>query len=216
MINKYFSIYVILVWVTITLVLVIRSHFSKPKKYITDKYSWKTIFFSRFPFGKSWEKGIDNDDINVMKKYQKQNKILFIIFFVPSFYFLFLYLTSEKPNFENVALYAATQKIQILEKAITNFNKDIKRNPTSNEALIVLISNPDNVKGWKGPYIKYLTTLEDYWGNKFKYLSPSKYGTKAFDLYSLGVDGIDDYGLKDDITNWSEINKKYYKNINFK
>lgn len=48
----------------------------------------------------------------------------------------------------------------------------------------------------------------DIWGRPFVYRVPGKHG--AFDLYSLGEDGIDQGGAKDDISNWAGVNDGYH------
>jgi len=50
----------------------------------------------------------------------------------------------------------------------------------------------------------------DRWGQRIVYLVPGKHG--AFDLYSLGANGIDEQGEGDDISNWAWIREgTYYK-----
>lgn len=51
---------------------------------------------------------------------------------------------------------------------------------------------------------------KDVWQNEFIYIYPPKFGGKDFDLYSLGKNGIDEFGKGDDITNWSELSTIHY------
>lgn len=48
----------------------------------------------------------------------------------------------------------------------------------------------------------------DNWNRKLVYRAPGFHG--EFDVYSVGADGIDDQGEKDDISNWSGVNEGYY------
>lgn len=50
----------------------------------------------------------------------------------------------------------------------------------------------------------------DPWGHEWVYIYPAKYGNLAFDLYSKGLDGKDDFGKNDDISNWNGINYWVY------
>ncbi len=103
---------------------------------------------------------------------------------------------------------ARAQIIQFTE-TITNFRHDTGRFPTQQEGLAALRNNMSNIPGWKDPYINKEIPL-DPWGNNYVYYIPPKYGTKEYDLYSFGENGQDDYGQKDDITNWRKINYEYY------
>lgn len=99
--------------------------------------------------------------------------------------------------------------IDVCEKRIINFEKDVGRYPANVEGIAALTYKPKNVMNWKGPYIRN-KNITDEWGNKLKYFYPSIYGSKDFDLYSLGKNRIDNYGEVDDITNWAPLSDKYY------
>lgn len=125
------------------------------------------------------------------------------------FHFMFFYAQTTVEA--STTLYGSTKvSIKINEEAINKFNDDIGRYPTNDEGLYVLIYNHDNIKSWNGPYRNKKFILRDWWHNDYVYINPAKYGNKAFDLYSFGANEKDDFGLKDDITNWSKINYKYY------
>jgi general secretion pathway protein G len=91
-------------------------------------------------------------------------------------------------------------RIQIteLEGALHMFAFDIGRYPTNSEGLEALVSNPGNVEAWKGPYISKALPM-DPWGKPYAYRSPGTHGTE-FDLYSLGVAGVEGQG--GEIGNW--------------
>jgi len=50
----------------------------------------------------------------------------------------------------------------------------------------------------------------DGWGRPFIYRVPGRVNSHAFDLFSMGLDGVDDGGRGDDITNWSAPEPLYY------
>lgn len=93
--------------------------------------------------------------------------------------------------------------IKVLEEAILKFQADVGRFPTTTEGLSALIERPRDVENWNGPYVERSKVPLDRWEHELRYLYPSKYGDKAFDLYSFGPNGIDDLGRVDDISNWS-------------
>lgn len=101
-------------------------------------------------------------------------------------------------------------QIDAFERDLANLFKDIGRYPSSTEGLISLTNKPHLVSSWKGPYINKPTVPLDHWGNEYRYLFPSKYGDKNFDLYSYGKNKVDDHGQADDITNWKNISAKHY------
>ena len=105
---------------------------------------------------------------------------------------------------------AAVVNIELLEKALYTFEEDVKRLPTNEEGLEAITTPRKPIVGWRGPYLKK-SLPQDPWGHEFRYLNPAIYGTKKFDLYSFGADGIDNHGNGDDISNWKGYDKKYYK-----
>ena len=48
----------------------------------------------------------------------------------------------------------------------------------------------------------------DFWKRELVYRAPGSHG--KFDVYSVGADGIDDQGEKDDISSWNGVNEGYY------
>jgi hypothetical protein len=53
-------------------------------------------------------------------------------------------------------------------------------------------------------------SLQDAWGQPLIYRHPAEHGTAAFDLYSIGVNGIDERGAGDDISNWQAFDAAAY------
>lgn len=93
-----------------------------------------------------------------------------------------------------------------LKTALEMFKVDNKRYPTTSEGLGVLVNAPTNssFNNYKGPYLD--ATPEDPWGHPYAYRFPAVYSTNAYDLYSLGPDGITKSGGndRDDVANWEK------------
>ena len=79
-----------------------------------------------------------------------------------------------------------------IQFALFEFKNKFGRNPTSEEGLDALVTQPPGLEGWGGPYMDNRYLL-DPWKNKFKY---SLDGSQA-KIISLGADGRDG-GEKDD------------------
>jgi general secretion pathway protein G len=97
-----------------------------------------------------------------------------------------------------------------IKSTLGMFQVDCGRYPTTAEGLQSLITCPTNLspKLWKGPYLDSLNLL-DPWGHKFVYRCPGIHNTNAYDLYSMGPDGISKSGGgdPDDIGNWLKPNE---------
>lgn len=96
-----------------------------------------------------------------------------------------------------------TAKVQIrdFESALEIYSLDTGRFPTSEQGLEALVTNPGNVNGWNGPYLKRNDLPQDPWNNNYHYRFP---GEKAeIDIYSFGADGkAGGEGDNKDIGNW--------------
>ena len=140
----------------------------------------------------------------VSHKYEMKRITVIIIFFSC----LFSYQVSVSQASTKVG-HAKTQ-LELLSESIQILKQDIGRYPTEDEGLDLLLKpSPESQQNWAGPYLKKALP-NDPWRNKYVYHFPARYGNKDFDLYSFGVNGQDDKGEKDDITNWREINAEYY------
>lgn len=102
---------------------------------------------------------------------------------------------------EQAKLTAASTDISNLEVSLDAFEIDCSRYPTNTEGLRVLLEQPSNAVGWKGPYLKK-GVPRDPWGNEYVYRFPGQNNRYGYDLYSFGPDG--QQGSDDDITNWSK------------
>ena len=88
--------------------------------------------------------------------------------------------------------------IKAIESALEIYFFDLKSFPSTEQGLQVLLG-------------KQMSRLpKDAWGNDYKYIYPSVYGNKKFDLYSFGKNGIDEHGQLDDISNWRGVDREFY------
>ena len=90
-------------------------------------------------------------------------------------------------------------QIKNLSLAIALFQSEVGRLPTQEGIFAELVA----AHNWPDGE----STLDD-WKRPYQYRVPGKHG--PFDLYSLGKDGIDDDGQRDDISNWAGVNEGYY------
>lgn len=90
--------------------------------------------------------------------------------------------------------------IATLESALKLYRLDNFAYPAQEQGLNALVTNPANLKNWRGPYIERLP--QDPWGNDYHYRNPGQ-DSRKFDIYSLGADnaegGVD---ANADIGNW--------------
>ncbi len=82
----------------------------------------------------------------------------------------------------------AVAKAQIdgLSKALDTLRLDVGRYPSAEEGLAALMSNPGNLRGWNGPYLKKALPL-DPWQHAYTYQFPV--GNGDFKVLSYGKDG---------------------------
>jgi general secretion pathway protein G len=102
---------------------------------------------------------------------------------------------------EKARVTAANTDIANLDTCLDAFRVDCGRYPTQEEGLQALVTNPGNVKGWDGPYVKK-GLPQDPWGNGYVYRFPGQQNQNGFDLFSMGPDGHE--GGTDDVDNWSQ------------
>ncbi len=85
-----------------------------------------------------------------------------------------------------------------MSSPILAFRLDTGSNPTTAQGLEGLITEPQGVKNWKGPYIEKLPV--DPWQQPYEYRYPGTKNKTTFDLFSKGRDQTAD--TDDDIGNW--------------
>ncbi len=99
----------------------------------------------------------------------------------------------------------AVTQIAEFKTALDAFEVDCGRYPSTSEGLSALIVRPLSLgeDRWRGPYLQGNRIPSDPWGHQFIYLCPGKHNTNAFDVYSLGRDGMSTTGGADadDISN---------------
>ncbi len=96
-----------------------------------------------------------------------------------------------------------TTKLQIEDfgAALDMFYLDNGRYPTTDEGLSALITEPDDLDNWNGPYLKKSNLPKDAWGNDYRYEAPGDNG--LYDLYSYGADNSSGGSGEDkDIVSW--------------
>jgi general secretion pathway protein G len=102
------------------------------------------------------------------------------------------------------------QKIQLdsIDVALKQFKLDMKRWPTEEEGLAVLVSkeglaDENDAASWRGAYLE-AGVPKDQWKHDIVYRNPSEaLGEGYYDLISMGPDGQE--GTADDITNHDRL-----------
>ncbi|MGH6876167.1 MAG: type II secretion system major pseudopilin GspG, partial [Rhizomicrobium sp.] len=79
----------------------------------------------------------------------------------------------------------AKTEVSNLAAGLDLYKYDVGSYPTTEQGLAALVSAPQGVDNWNGPYVKKTTKLADPWGNPYKYRFPGSHG--EFDLYSYGA-----------------------------
>jgi general secretion pathway protein G len=81
---------------------------------------------------------------------------------------------------------AARAQISAFEKALDSFRLEVGSYPTTEQGLAALVTRPDGIAKWNGPYLRKEIPL-DPWGHPYQYKYPGE--RRDFDLLSLGHDG---------------------------
>ena len=104
-----------------------------------------------------------------------------------------------------------TTKAQIdqLEAALTFYQMDNGRFPTTEQGLEALVERPTSAPEPRNynaaGYLKKRQVPHDGWGNPFQYAMPGTNNTEGFDIWSLGADGQPGgTGTNADLGNWLE------------
>ena len=94
----------------------------------------------------------------------------------------------------------ARAQIDSLGKALDTYRLDVGAYPTTDQGLQALITKPDGVDRWAGPYLQKQVP-PDPWTRPYRYKAPGDHGD--YDLYSYGADGQPGgTGENVDINNW--------------
>lgn len=84
---------------------------------------------------------------------------------------------------------AQTAQIQAknIASALELYYLDVGAYPSNEQGLQALLTAPDGVAGWHGPYIKNSSGLLDPWHKRYAYRVPGRNG--EFDVFSPGHEG---------------------------
>ena len=88
-----------------------------------------------------------------------------------------------------------------LSTALDIFEQDTGAYPTTEQGLLALIKAPEEVPGWRGPYLKADAVPTDPWGGEYVYKAPGDHEPLPYDLASYGRDGKEGGG--DDVANYT-------------
>jgi general secretion pathway protein G len=83
----------------------------------------------------------------------------------------------------------ARQSIERIGSVLDLYKLDAGSYPSTQDGLQALITKPDDVSGWAGPYLKSSNAPADPWGHPFLYQQPSARPGLDYDLCSLGSAG---------------------------
>jgi len=83
----------------------------------------------------------------------------------------------------------AHQSIERLASVLDMYKLDVGSYPTSAQGLQALLTRPQGVARWNGPYVQGNKVPDDPWGRPFQYRSPGQRPEHEFDLHSLGPTG---------------------------
>lgn len=83
----------------------------------------------------------------------------------------------------------AKQSIQRIGSVLDLYKLDVGSYPSTQDGLQALITKPDDVDSWAGPYLKSDQLPRDPWGHTYLYQSPSSRPGLDYDLCSLGPSG---------------------------
>jgi len=95
----------------------------------------------------------------------------------------------------------ARAQIDALGKALDQYRLDVGSYPTTEQGLQALVSRPDSLDRWQGPYLQKQQVPLDPWGRPYQYKAPGDHGD--YDLFTYGADGRPGgTGENVDITSW--------------
>jgi len=80
---------------------------------------------------------------------------------------------------------SAQLQLESVAAAVEMFHSDVGRYPTADEGLKALVTEPADVEGWTGPYLKSASALKDPWAGDILYRVVDDQG---FEVVSLGSD----------------------------
>ncbi|WP_225010308.1 MULTISPECIES: type II secretion system major pseudopilin GspG [Novosphingobium] len=104
------------------------------------------------------------------------------------------YLSSSKSQ-------TAQVQVKNIDAAMKLLRLDAGRYPNNQEGLTALVTQPQAMPNWRGPYLPNASALNDPWGQPYRYGNPGKHG--EIDIYSYGSDNAEGGdGEAKDLGNW--------------
>jgi general secretion pathway protein G len=115
--------------------------------------------------------------------------------------------TAVVSNMDKARVQTAGTQIKQLASALTFYQMDNGRFPTTDQGLAALIAKPSGTpepRNYRpGGYLDAKSVPKDPWGGPYQYLSPGQQNPQSFDLWSLGADGAPGgEGTDADVGNW--------------
>lgn len=96
--------------------------------------------------------------------------------------------------------------IQAISTQLQLYEARNMRAPTTEQGIKALVEKP-TTEPQPERWIPLMEEVpKDPWGQEYKYRYPATKSKKAYDLYSVGKDGVD--GNEDDIGNWKKTEAK--------
>lgn len=91
--------------------------------------------------------------------------------------------------------------IRQIESQLKLYRLDAFSYPSTAEGLQALVTQPSNVRNWRGPYIEVLP--EDPWGQEYRYANPGTHG-REIEVFTYGADNAE--GGDGGDTDWGNWN----------
>jgi general secretion pathway protein G len=84
----------------------------------------------------------------------------------------------------------AAQQIEQIGGLLGEYKLDVGSFPTTEQGLAALVTKPNDVESWSGPYIKNTGVPKDPWNRPWSYANPSTRQGVDYDLCSGGANGV--------------------------
>jgi general secretion pathway protein G len=118
-----------------------------------------------------------------------------------------LALVSPRVDATSSQVIKAEVGAQGLATATESFTRDLGRLPRGEEWPSGLLTRPQGVETWRGPYIKRVS--KDPWGSTYRFHSCASPGAGCR-IYSVGKNEVDERGAGDDVSSWKGYDEDVY------
>lgn len=118
-----------------------------------------------------------------------------------------LVIVNVGPALQNARVDKAKSDIASLTSNLEYYNTQILSYPTEAQGLRALVEAPADLNNPRRyPQGGFIQTLQDDpWGRPYQYVFPAEKSRAAYDVFSLGADGVEGgEGFNADIGNWDE------------